>query len=343
VRVAVLLAIYTSVLSVVAGPVLRRSAWLARSPRWGIAAWQAVTVSIVLGAAASGVALLVPAMGISANLSALLRECVLALRAQYRGGGFLAASLGATLALSVVVTAAGGVVLELWQARRGRRVHCRGLALVTTSSRQGFDERTTLHPGARAGSARHVLPVIVETDQLAAYCLPGRRGQIVLSRGAVQALDAGQLEAVLAHERAHLAGRHHLLLAVSSGLGRAFWFVPVFGQARDATAVLVEMLADDRASRIASPLTVAAALLALASPGPSRQTGLGHLPAASRALGASNTATGTRVRRLMDMPAPLRPVRRAAAAAGFSALLLAPLVLLLAPALALANTSYCPA
>lgn len=327
-KVAVLLAMYTSVLSVVAGPVLRRASWLAWSPRWGIAAWLAAMASIVLGAVASGVALMVPAMGLSANLSMLLRECVLALRAQYRGGGGWAASVGATLAVSVVATTAGGVALELWQARRSRQVHCRSLVVAT-----GLEAPS---------SGTFVLPVIVETEKLAAYCLPGRRGQIVLSRGAVQALDTEQLQAVLAHERAHLAGRHHLLLALSSGVARAFWFVPVFGQAREAISVLVEMLADDRASRIAPPLTVAAALLALVPP----KAGPDHVTAgapAVGALGATTTATGTRVRRLLDMPAPLRPIRRVLVAAGCLALILTPFVLLLAPAVALANTSYCPA
>ena len=38
---------------------------------------------------------------------------------------------------------------------------------------------------------------------------------MILTTGAVQALDPGQLDAVLAHERAHLAGRHPLLLATA--------------------------------------------------------------------------------------------------------------------------------
>jgi Zn-dependent protease with chaperone function len=38
---------------------------------------------------------------------------------------------------------------------------------------------------------------------------------VILTTGAVQALDPGQLDAVLAHERADLVGRHHRLLAVA--------------------------------------------------------------------------------------------------------------------------------
>ena len=43
--------------------------------------------------------------------------------------------------------------------------------------------------------------------QPAAYCVPGRPATIVLTSGALAVLDPAQLTAVLAHERAHLAGR----------------------------------------------------------------------------------------------------------------------------------------
>jgi beta-lactamase regulating signal transducer with metallopeptidase domain len=337
-KVAVVLGLYTLLLSIGAGPVLRRCSWLACSPRWGVAAWQAVTTSIVLGVAASGFALAVPSVGISGGLSTFLRECVLALRAQYRGsGGGYVVTAGSIVAFMALAGAVGGVALELWQARRLRRSHGRDLLVATCGGRQGAP--------SRASASKLTAPVIVETQRLAAYCLPGRRGQIVLTRGAVEALNAEQMAAVLAHERAHLAGRHHLLLGFSSGLARAFWFVPVFCQAREATSVLVEMVADDRAARAGSPHIVAGALLALASPATSHARGLPPQPVgvAFGALGAVTTAAGTRVRRLLDMPAPLRPVRRAATATACLALVLTPFVVLLAPALALAATYYCPA
>jgi len=160
----------------------------------------------------------------------------------------------------------------------------------------------------------------------------------VLSSAALAALEPDELEAVLAHERAHLAGRHHLLLATSAGLARAFGFLPLFGLAREQTAVLVEMLADDRASRAAEPLSVASALLTLA--GPPAMTGGTLVPAV--ALGATETATGTRVRRLLATPAPLSASARSATALASLLVLLVPVVVLVAPALAMANTTYCP-
>lgn len=59
---------------------------------------------------------------------------------------------------------------------------------------------------------------VLAATRPAAYCLPGRPPTIVLTTGALAVLDPEQLTAVLAHERAHLAGRHHLLLAVTRSL-----------------------------------------------------------------------------------------------------------------------------
>ena len=79
--------------------------------------------------------------------------------------------------------------------------------------------------------------------------MPGRPATIVLTSGALAVLDPDQLAAVLAHERAHLAGRHHLLTGLTRGLaamlpGRA----AVHPRAAEV-ARLAEMRADDAAAR----------------------------------------------------------------------------------------------
>ncbi|QXE38373.1 M56 family metallopeptidase [Streptomyces sp. GMY02] len=45
-----------------------------------------------------------------------------------------------------------------------------------------------------------------------AYALPGRPGRIVVTTGMLRALEPAEREALFAHERAHLRGRHHLFL-----------------------------------------------------------------------------------------------------------------------------------
>lgn len=79
----------------------------------------------------------------------------------------------------------------------------------------------------------------------------------MLTTGAIGALDESQLRAVLAHERAHLRGRHHLLVTLAGALSAAFPRVPAFRVAGEQVARLAELSADDAASASAHRLTVA--------------------------------------------------------------------------------------
>ncbi|WP_328535741.1 M56 family metallopeptidase [Streptomyces sp. NBC_00344] len=87
------------------------------------------------------------------------------------------------------------------------------IALVRTVLRQ----RAELHEARRlVGAAAHTGELaVLRDDGPDAYALPGRPGRIVVTTGMLQALDPAEREALFAHERAHLAGRHHLFLAVA--------------------------------------------------------------------------------------------------------------------------------
>ena len=141
--------------------------------------------------------------------------------------------------------------------------------------------------------------VVLDAAPRIAYCLPGRPATIVLSSGALAVLDPAQLTAVLAHERAHLAGRHHLLLALTRGLGASFPAVPLFTRGPGEVARLTEMCADDAAARRAGRRTLVGALLAMG-------TGTA-VPAA--ALAATGCATAARVQRLVEPPRRARRAR----------------------------------
>jgi beta-lactamase regulating signal transducer with metallopeptidase domain len=133
---------------------------------------------------------------------------------------------------------------------------------------------------------------VLDAPEPAAYCLSGRPATIVLTSAAVALLDPGQLAAVLAHERAHLAGRHHVLIALSRGLAASFPSVPLFAQGYQSVRRLAEMCADDAAARRSGPGPVVAALLAMAT----------RTPVPASALGAATWAVTDRVRRLLDAP-----------------------------------------
>lgn len=99
-----------------------------------------------------------------------------------------------------------------------------------------------------------------------AYCLPGRRPRLVLTSAVLARLKPAALDAVVAHERAHLDQRHHLVLLPFAAWHAALPFLPAARTARSAVALLVEALADDtaRAHVGAEPLADALHTVALA-------------------------------------------------------------------------------
>lgn len=303
-----------AVLVATLGPrLLMRSGWPERSPRLGILAWQAMSGSLVLAVVLAGAVLALPAVPFSANLAELLSACVEALRAHYAtpGGAALSAS-GAVLALGVLARAGYCLAVGLVSAGRERRRQLQTLALV-----------------ARRHQTCDAL--VVESTAAAAYCLPGRRREVVLTTGALAALDDDQLAGVLAHERAHLRGRHDVVLAASAALQQAFPRIPAFRVAHGELARLVEMLADDVAVRGNDRLTVATALVRLAE---------ASTPTA--ALGVGGTTALARVRRLAAPAHPLGAARSALTALATVALLAAPVAVATAPAVVAATADLCP-
>jgi len=193
------------------------------------------------------------------------------------------ATLAAALALAVLGWRYGRSVQE---GQRRTRAHAE---IARLTARRLPDADAGPGPGAA---------VVLDAAHRVAYCVPGRPATIVLSSGALAVLDPGQLTAVLAHERAHLAGRHHLLISLTRALRASFPAVPLFTQGPGEVARLAEMCADDVAAHRAGRGTLIAALLAM---------GTGTAVPAT-ALAATGGATLARVQRLLEPP---RPVRRA--------------------------------
>lgn len=123
-----------------------------------------------------------------------------------------------------------------------------------------------------------------------AYCVPGvRHARVVVSRGLLNTLAADELDAVLAHEAAHVAGRHDLVIQPFVAWERTF---PFLGPAREATAavsLLVEMLADDAAGRQTSRPALARALARIGVTRAPVPAGALSILGANGALGANGT------------------------------------------------------
>jgi Peptidase family M48 len=137
---------------------------------------------------------------------------------------------------------------------------------------------------------------VLDDEVPQAFALPGRPGRIVVSRGMLRCLGDGEREALLAHERAHLRGRHYLFQTVWR---LAAAVNPLLRPLADAGCFVLERWADEEAAaRIGSRTAVARAVgrAALASAGSSR-------PAA---LPATGGAVPQRVRALLAPPPPQR-------------------------------------
>lgn len=87
--------------------------------------------------------------------------------------------------------------------------------------------------------------VILADRAASAYALPGRPGRIVVTAGMLDALDEGGRAALLAHERAHLAGFHYLFTSAARLAAAAN---PLLRPAARAVEYTVERWADETAA-----------------------------------------------------------------------------------------------
>ncbi|MGH3196477.1 MAG: M56 family metallopeptidase, partial [Streptosporangiaceae bacterium] len=281
----VILAAYALAAGFGAPAALCRS-WARRSPRIATGLWLTLAASWLTAVPLAALTLLTPT---SVTWQA----------SGSRAAGTLSGTPGGTpVAAAGILLAAAVALRPSWHLARGlgrtRREHRAHAAFLAAAGR----------PDQALGA------VILDDDAPAAYCLPRGRHQVVISSGALSRLSPGQLRAVLAHERAHLRGHHHLMLAIASALARAFPAIPLLARASAELAVLAEMTADAAAARRHDPADLAAALVTLAAAG-SRTT----------ALAAGGSATIARIQRLLaPPPQPRLPARTARLAAGAAAL-----------------------
>jgi hypothetical protein len=303
VTVAVVLLAYAACVGMLGPRVLGRAGWTGRAPLLAIVTYLAAGWSVVAAVGLAGLTLAVHATALGGGLSQLIGACVHRLRATYgTPGGATVAGLGLTVAAAVVARTALTATTHLRAAGRQALRHAQTARLVG-------------HPEPALGA------VLVEHSQPAAYCVAGREPTVILTTAAVQALDPGQLDAVLAHERAHLVGRHHRLLALARIGREVLPFLPVMRDAEQQVARLVELHADDAATRARDPRLLATALVVLA-------TTAGPAPA----LAAGATDSVQRIRRLLGPSEPLGRARRQLLRAAAAALAVAPVLLALTPA-----------
>jgi bla regulator protein blaR1 len=314
VTIAAVLLGYAACVGTLGARVLGRAGWTARAPLLGIVTYLAAGWSVLAALGLAGLTLAVHATALGGGLSHLIGACVLRLRAMYATpGGAAIAGLGLILAGAVAARTALTAASHLRTTGRQALRHAQTARLVG-------------HPEPALGA------VLVEHPEPAAYCVSGRHPMVIVTTGALRALDTGQLDAVLAHERAHLAGRHHRLLAMARIAGQVLPFLPLMRDADAQVARLVELHADDAATRASDPRSLATALVVLA-------TGASPEPA----LAAAATDAVQRIHRLLGPAEQLGRAHRQLLRATAAALALAPVMLALAPAVAALALGRVPA
>jgi Zn-dependent protease with chaperone function len=308
--------------SVLGASALVQASWPRRSPAAAILLWQALGLAAGLAAVGALVSLGTAGSGdgvarATLHAGALFRigtslqaGPVFRLPAAFGGTGALpailiafrlaclAAGLALLASLCWVLIASSAAVL---QARRRQRAL---LALLAHG-----DPKV---PGA----------LVVDYPTAAAYCLPGLRSRIVVvSVGTLELLGRRELAAVLAHEHAHLRERHDLVLLPFTALRRAFPRSATCAEAHRSVALLVEMLADDRALRGRPARELVSALVRFGT--------AGACPAPAGALAAAEGEMAARVARLLQPVRPLPAAAIAAICSGAALLVATPIVLLI--------------
>jgi Zn-dependent protease with chaperone function len=280
--------------------ILQRARWVYRSPLLGIIAWYATLSAVVSAVAAATVSLLLPWRRNEAPVCTLWRWCWEAARGEH-------GTLEQVAAAAVVGVAAVSVIRLLVCAARfvrirraQRREHLQLLRLVG---------REVPELGA----------TVIESPQPAAYMVAGHHRHVVVTTGAIASLRGEELDAVLAHERAHASGRHDVLLNGVRLLHTAFP-LSLFGTAWQQLVRLVEMRADEVAVTHHRPISLARALVAMAD------ASAADVPAG--AVAATGGDALARLGRLLEPPDRLTIIQKATVSAGVVAMVATPAVTL---------------
>ncbi|WP_040816684.1 M56 family metallopeptidase [Nocardia concava] len=310
--IALCLFVYGFTVAVFAPSLLRRLGRSGLEPRAGLTAW---LVSIGLVGVAWTAALAVLAVDLLVDLIhsrrlSIVDSCVTELHDAATGRYGFATEAG-LLTLAGLSAAALAVTLVK-------------LARILLRTRATSREHARMTRIAGRHNAE-LDAVVVDVDHLAAYCVAGDPPTVVVTSGVIAALGPDQLAAVLAHERAHVDGRHHLILMLTRGLATVVPWLRLFTVGAAEVARLLELCADDVAARTHGPGAVRQALITLSK---SAVEPVG-------ALGVGDAAVTGRLERLASWRHPT-PATPKGVRAGMIAVILVPLVPTLATVIGIA-------
>jgi Zn-dependent protease with chaperone function len=293
---------------------LLRASWPRRSPAAAILLWQAL--GLASGLAAVGALLAAGVAGQDTQRAGVLGGLTTIAGRLASGHAIDPHQPLLLIAVRAVMLTAGLALLT---------VLCLVLVMAFSNAIGARRRQRALLSLLAHGDPKAPGALVIDYPAAAAYCLPGIRSQIVVSAGTLDLLAPAELAAVLAHERAHVRARHDLVLIPFTSLRRAFPRSRVITQASQSVALLVEMMADDRALRVRGLVAreLATALLRFGT-AETRCAPAGALAVAEGELTA-------RVNRLLAPPPPLSRSVQAGIVLAAAMLAAAPVLLLVTP------------
>jgi len=268
--IAACLLLYSLVVLWVGPPILRGLTRSGYSPSLGAAAWMTAIGSVLVSWLAAMTFTLADLVHHWNHSDSVLAHCLEILRDIAVGNALqLGLLLLDGLGVTAIAISATRLVRMLMRMRCQTHEHASDVRMVGRRL-TGLDA------------------VVIDAPEPVAYCIAGRPHEVVITSAALATLTKPQLAAILAHERAHLDGRHPEIVAVARGLAATFPGLALMTEGAQHISRLLEMCADDAAASEYGPQPILGGILTLA----------GAAPIPSGALGATGAAVVARAERL---------------------------------------------
>lgn len=184
---------------------------------------------------------------------------------------------------------------------------CAVVAWTAAGTLRRHDSRHLHDELRRTANSRAGDVVVLADDGADAYALPGRPGRaglVVVTSGMLRSLDGDERAVLLAHERAHLACRHHLLALVAD---LAACLHPALRTVREPLAFQAERWADEVAATVVGDRRLVARAVGRAALAASAAPAAGRPPVA---FAATAGPVPRRMASLLAPPVVARPVAK---------------------------------
>ncbi|GAB3685421.1 M56 family metallopeptidase [Saccharopolyspora sp. ID03-671] len=246
-------------------------------PQAVLVTWIVLVVATFLTMIATLTVVLLPTSGPTPLLVQLVHHCWLAVRhgAVPRFHEIAALALIGALLLTAVQTGVG----LLRYGRHQRKLHHKHLQLL-----RGI---------ANCEQGPFITMWLPHSKPLA-YSVAGSPSFVVATEGVRNELAEIDAAAVLEHERAHLRGRHHLLVGLAEALAKSVPWIPLTRRSPELVRTAVELAADRAAARKHGPGAVQSALRMMSA--------MGGPDTPQHALGMTDSCVALRLDHLGELP-----------------------------------------